>query len=238
MVDSRLSRRSEKQSKKQLYGSVIGIFAIIFIALNFGPFLLAASGSAIDSITGKNREANNIISDAELQPPQLDPISDATSEPEITVTGRSYYPKGSVELYVNGSKRATEKIDDSLDFEFSDIKLATGTNNFKFRMIQGDKKSEFSDEYEVVYLKDAPKLEVEAPSDGSTFTKGDQEITVRGKTDTENTITVSGFTSIVDSEGNFSYLLKLNDGENKIKIVAENLAGKSTEKEITVSYSQ
>ncbi len=238
MVDSRLSRRTEKQSKKQLYGSVIGIFVVIFIALNFGPFLLAASGSAIDTITGKNRETNNIISDADLQPPQLDPISDATSEPEITVTGRSYYPTGSIELYVNGSKRATEKIDDSLDFEFSDIKLVTGSNNLKFRMIQGDKKSDFSDEYEVVYLKDAPKLEVETPNDGSSFTKGDQDINVRGKTDPDNTISVSGFTAIVDAEGNFSYLLRLNDGENKIKIVAQNLAGKSTEKEITVSYSQ
>ena len=104
-------------------------------------------------------------------------------------------------------------------------------------MIKNNKGSEFSQDYKISYLKGEPKLEIGFPSDGASFTKADQEINVSGTTDPDNTVKVNDFIAIVDTNGNFSYFLKLKEGENKIKIVATNPAGKTSEKEITVSYS-
>ena len=104
-------------------------------------------------------------------------------------------------------------------------------------MIRNNKESDFSQDYKISYLKDEPKLEISFPNDGASFSKADQEINIRGTTDPENAVKINDFIAIVDTEGNFSYILKLKEGENKIKIVAANLAGKTSEKELTVSYS-
>lgn len=236
-MDSRLKRRSLKQSKKQLYGSLIGIVLVIFITLNFGPYLIGAVGSAIDLISGKSNQSSNIKTDGSLEPPLLDPLPQATPSDFINISGRSFYPEGEVELFVNGSKFKSAQIDDSLDFNIKDVKLEPGENVFKVRIIIGERKSDFSQDYKIAYLKDKPKLEVEFPQDGASFSKADQEISVRGKTDPENTVKVNDFIAIVDSDGNFSYVYKLKDGENKLVISSENPAGQLSTKEIIVSYS-
>ena len=236
-MDSRLSRRSEKQSKKQLYASLIGIVVVIFIALNFGPILISQLGGFIDTLAGKSKQFTNLVSDADLEPPQLDPLPAGTTGESINVTGRAFYTDGKVELFLNNSSYEIITLNNSQDYEIEDIELAEGENILKVRMISNNKRSEFSQDYKISYLKDEPKLEINSPSDGASFSKTDQEINVRGKTDPENTIRVNDFIAIVDTEGNFSYIFKLKEGENKIKIVATNLAGKTTEKELTVSYS-
>lgn len=236
-MNSRLSRRSEKQSKKQLYASLIGIAAVVFVALNFGPLLISGLGGFIDTLAGKSKQTTNLISDADLEPPQLENLPPATTQELINVSGRAFYTDGKVELFLNNSLYEVITLDDSQDFEIDDIKLSKGENILRVRMIRNKTKSEFSQDYKISYLKDDPKLEISFPSDGASFAKADQEITVRGTTDSDNNVKVNDFIAIVDAEGNFSYILRLKEGENKIKVVATNLAGKSSEKEITVSYS-
>ena len=90
-MDSRFSRRSEKQNKKQLYASIIGIIAIIFVALNFGPILISGLGDFIDILAGKSRQTTKLVSDAALSPPQLDPLPPAITSELINVTGRAFY---------------------------------------------------------------------------------------------------------------------------------------------------
>jgi len=236
-MNSRLSRRSEKQSKKQLYASLIGIVVVIFVALNFGPLLISGLGGFIDTLTGKSKQVTSFRSDADLQPPQLDPLPQGTTEELITVMGRAFYADGKVELFLNNSSYEIVRLNNSQDFEIEDVKLEQGENVLKVRMIINDKKSDFSQDYKISYLKDEPKLEISFPNDGASFSKADQEVNIRGKTDPENTIRVNDFIAIVDTEGNFSYILRLKEGRNKIKIVAANLVGKTSEKELTVSYS-
>ncbi len=237
MADSRLSRRSIKQSRKQLYGSLIGIVIVIFVGLNFGPYLIGILGNTIDTIIGKSKQTTTIISNADLQPPILDPIPTATSSDVIDLTGRAFYTDGDVELFLNNSEYKTVRLKNSQDFEIKAVKLSDGENILNVRMVRNGKKSEFSQDYKISFVKDAPKIDVTSPIDGASFSKADQEVAVVGTTDAENTVKVNGFIAIVDSQGNFSYIVKLNEGENKIKVEAENLAGKKNEKEITVSYS-
>lgn len=238
MAESRLSRRSIKQSKKQLYGSLIGIVVVIFVGLNFGPYLIGILGGTIDAITGKSRQTTNIIADAQLEPPALDPIPQATPDETINLTGRAFYADGEVEFFLNNSKYKTVKLEGSQDFEINNVKLSIGENIFSLRMVRNNKKSEFSKDYKISYIKDAPKLEISFPQDGASFDRTSQEITIKGVTSPETSVKINEFIAIVDSEGNFSYFLRLSPGENKIKITAENAAKKTITKEITVSYSE
>ena len=58
-----------------------------------------------------------------------------------------------------------------------------------------------------------------------------------GKTDSGVRITVNGFWAVIDENNNFSYSLPLQDGDNAIKVVAQDQAGNKAEKEIKVTYS-
>ncbi len=237
-MQSRLARRSIKQSKRQLYGSLVAIVIVLFVTFNFGPYLIGGVGGLIDKITGKGSQAEKIVTSADIQAPTLDAIPPATSNEKITVSGHSYYTNGTIELFVNGVRRDETDLVNSQNFKFGDVRLAEGTNFIKVRAITGNKKSGFSDEEQITYNKNAPKLEVSSPQDGQSFHKGDQQITVRGTTDADNSVNVNGFIAIVDSSGNFSYNYNLSNGDNKLTVTATSPAGQTTIKELTVSYSE
>lgn len=237
MRESRLTRRSVKQNKKQLYASLIGIVVVLFITINFGPHLIGSLGSLIDSITGKSSQSAKINTNSNLVAPQLDSLPEATPSASITVTGSSYYPDGTIELYVNDSRAQEVDLENDQSFEMEDVRLSEGENVIKARFVLGSKKSDFSEEERIVYAKSPPKLEVSSPTNGQAFSKADQEIAVQGTTSPENKVTVNDFIAIVGSSGNFSYVYKLKEGENKIIVVAKDPAGTQTKTEITVSYS-
>ncbi len=237
-MESRLSRRTVKQSKKQLYIYIGAIVAILFIAINFGPMLIGVSGNLLDAISGKSGQADSIKSNADLQPPSIDSFYTATPSASIDITGKTDYQTGDVEIYVNGFRVGTTEVDNDQTFSMEKVKLSEGDNFIKARVIINNKKSDFSDETKISYIKSAPKLEISNPSDKQSFKKADKTISVTGTTDSDSNITVNGFVAIVDSEGKFSYDLGLNNGDNKITVVATGPSGQTSTKELTVSYSE
>lgn len=237
MPESRLARRSIKQNKKQLYTSLAGIVGVLFFAFVLGPTLIGAFGDVIDKVTGKSSQQEAIKLSEDIQPPTLDMLPVATPSSRIKVAGKSDYPNGEVELHMNGLVYDVKGLDDKHTFEFEDVLLTEGDNFIKARLVVNDKKSDFSEEKKVSYTKKAPKLEISFPQDRQNFSKADKQIIVKGVTDPENSVSINGFVAIVDSTGNFSYNLNLNDGENKIKVLAKNSAGNISEKELIVSYS-
>ncbi len=237
-MQSRLTRRSVTKSKNQLYGSLMAIVVIIFVALTFGPFLIGATGSLIDRITGKTGQADNIQTNADIQPPTFDPIPDATPSARINLSGRTDYQSGTIELFVNNVPTNTTQINEDQTFNFENIRIREGSNSIRARIIINNKKSEFSSEEFISYTKGQPKLDVSFPQDKAEFHKADKQITIKGSTDQENSISVNGFTAIVDSGGNFSYDLNLNNGENKITVTATAPSGQTTVKELAVNYSE
>lgn len=238
MVQSRLARRAIKKSKNQLYASLFGIVIVLFIAFNFGPGVIGTLGNIIDKVTGKTGQQELVKSDANIQPPTLDPIPAATPSASITITGKVDYQAGKVDLYVNGSLVDEVNIDNSQNFKFENVNLFTGDNFIKTRLVVDNKKSDFSDEKKITYTKNAPKLDISFPSDHQNFTKADLQITIKGVTDPENSVNVNGFTAIVDNNGNFSYDYHLTNGDNKLTITATALSGQTITKEVTVSYSE
>lgn len=234
---SRLTRTNERQNKKQAILFTIGIIILVGILIQFGPLLVNIFGNAVYTLRGgDDRETQEVIKNTLVQPPILTDIPSATQSSRISFNGISPLREGTIEIYVNG--RLADEIElESEKFEVDNLSLKKGVNTIKARLVNGEETSPFSEEIEISYISEKPELEVSSPSDGATFTKADKNITVRGKTDPANSVTVNAFKAIVDPDGEYSYLLQLNDGENTITVEATNPAGVSTSQQLKVTYT-
>lgn len=232
---SRLTRTLERQSKKQLF---IFIFASILIITVLGFF----STTIIDTIGNlmiaddSERDIANEHTVQPVTPPHFDNLPQATDSDSLNITGNVSRENGTVEIFVNNRKASSQEVKSGTEFEFRGIKLNEGENTVKGRYILNDRASEFTKIYVIHYTKEPPKLDEVSPSDGEEFKRGDQEIEVKGKTEPNNTVTVNDFRAIVNTQGEFSYFFKLNEGSNTIRIKATSPTGKETVKELKVSY--
>ncbi|MCL4386942.1 hypothetical protein M1307_00920 [Patescibacteria group bacterium] len=237
---SRLKRKIEKQAKKQSILFTLGILFVLFIIVKFGLGVITGIGGffvKVNEIKGTAKTQTSQTQEV-LIPPTLDTIPQATKEPNVKITGKTNETNGSIQLFLNDSLDTNTKVNKDGTFTFDKVSLKEGENTIKVRLrTDNDKTSDFSDEYTISYIKSGPKLDVNSPSDGATFSKDNQEITVQGKTDPNNKVTVNGFWAIIDQDGNYSYTLKLNNGDNTISIEATDPAGNSTKKEVKVTYN-
>lgn len=237
---SRLRRNVEKQSRKQLIFSTVGIIVILFMLLKFGSIVVAGISGVFIRFNEASNNSDELKTNFTIRRPILDDLPSATNSASVIIAGLSDETnEGYIEIYLNGLSKEEIKIENDKSFEITLSGLREGENTIKARFkTTDDKLSEFSDEQLIRYSLDEPKIEVSFPSESQEFKKGDEQINIQGKTEPpDNSVTVNGFRSIVDDEGNFSYYLKLNDGENTISIEAESLSGVKTKKEIKVRYS-
>lgn len=232
---SRLSRTLEQQSKKQLYIFIPASLILLGAAVFFGPRMLDVIGTYMINQSATEETPEDQIHF--ITAPSFSTLPPASDSEKITISGTVTSNNTTVELYVNNKQVATQKASETNRFEFTNVTLQEGQNTIKARALVGDRKSDFSKDYLVLYSKEPPKIEEVSPGDGTEFKRGDQDIRVSGKTDPFASVTVNDFVAIVDENGNFSYFLKLNEGENKIIIKAKNKAGKESTKELTVRFS-
>jgi len=233
---SRLSRTLEQQSKKQLYIFLISSFLLVIVLIITGPRLLDLIGTYMIG-DGSDTDSENKESIEFVAPPSFTSLPKASDTGIITISGSTLSGNSSVEIFVNNRKEATIKVAKDNTFKAEKITLKEGQNTIKGKTVIGDRESEFTKDYVVIYSKEPPKIEEVSPGDGTEFKRGDQEIRVQGKTDPNNTVTVNDFKAVVDESGIFSYYLRLNEGDNKIVIKAVDSAGKETTKELTVRFS-
>ncbi len=235
-ASSRRSRKQDQQLKKQIILSALGIVVVLILIFKFGIYVIQGVGSVATSLKKPAAQENTLTEQTLLLPPVFDEIPKATKETSVTLTGTTHDTTGVVQMYVN-NKLAKEVSIDNGTFEAKNVPLTEGSNSIKALVKNDTNKSEFSKEYTILSVKDAPKLEVSFPSDAQEFAKGDQQITIEGTTDPDNTVTVNSFRAIVKNDGSFSYYLRLNEGDNKITIEAQNPAGDKTTKELTVKFT-
>ncbi|OGH24867.1 MAG: hypothetical protein A3B47_02015 [Candidatus Levybacteria bacterium RIFCSPLOWO2_01_FULL_39_24] len=234
MVRSRLSRRLEQKTKKNLVLSILGIVLIILLIFKFGiPFLanlsLFLSGSRTNQEQFQNQ--NPIF----IAPPILNSLPQATASANIIISGFSAKNQ-TISLYINGNPVDETKTKDDGSFSFKKA-ISTGENIIKTKAIENDKESDYSQSLTIILKKAPPFLNISSPSDNQSFSKDQNSANIKGTTDTDVKVTVNGFWAITDDNGNFSYSLPLQNGENKIKITATDLAGNKNEKELKVTYS-
>jgi hypothetical protein len=236
MRRSRLSKNTEKKTRKTIILSAIGIVIILFILLKFGVeflvnFSLFVSGSKNqqNSLNGSNQI--NFVA-----PPILNPLPTATNSAHLIISGTSA-PNETIMLYINNDNIDQIQTDKNGGFTFSES-LNTTDNQIKAEAEYKNKKSDFSDVFNVVFKNTQPTLDVSSPSDGQMFKKDQNSVNVTGKTDSGSSVTVNGFWAIMDDNNNFSYNLTLQNGDNEIKIVATDQASNKSEKDLKVNYSQ
>lgn len=233
---SRLSRNLERQSKKNLIFSIIGILIVLFVLVKFGVpllvnFSLLLGGSSTKEDTDKKN--NSVFVSA----PVLDPLPTATNSATTKLSGKSQ-PKHIILIYINDELVNKTEADDKGEFVIDNIKLIKGSNSIKAKATPDENsESDFSNELTVTVADKAPDLSIDFPQDGYNFGKDDTIANITGKTNPGVRVTINGFWAIVDDSGAYSYSLPLQGGENTIKVLATDQAGNKTEKEIKVTYS-
>lgn len=227
----RRQRLYERDSKKNLYLSIFGIIFVLFLVFKFGIPLLVNFSLLVSGDSSTETEMKTI---SFVSSPILDPLPEATNSAEIIVSGKSV-EKAEIELFINDE--LADKTSASKDgrFEFEQI-LLEGSNKIYVRAEHDEKKSDFSQSFDVIFDGKAPELSISSPSDGQSFGGDQNRVNVSGTTEENARVTVNGFWAIVNNNS-FSYNLPLQNGENTIKVSVSDLAGNKTEKEIKVTYS-
>ncbi|MFZ2206437.1 MAG: hypothetical protein WA061_07310 [Microgenomates group bacterium] len=231
---SRLEHHKNKTfAQKMLIGAVLFVAFIIFffsagikILVSFTLFLnQLANGGTKQQATQQKEEFNSI---------NIDPIPSATNSASIVFSGTALN-FNALEIYVNGEKTDDISISDTFEGEIKD--LIKGNNKISFiAKSTHSKETKKTAIYEVLYKDEKPKLEIQEPNDNSRTNK--EDVRISGKTDNETSIRINGQPIITDSEGKFTTLFRLKDGENKIEIIAEDIVGNQEKKNLTVTYSK
>ncbi len=235
MKRSRLSKRLENQSRKNIIFSVLGILIVFFVLFKFGIPILADFSFLVSNNNEKKSSFEGERSKF-ITPPLLNPLFNATNSAAINVSGISS-PKQTIELYINEELVSKVKTEGDGTFKFDDIKLLGAENTLKAKALTDNNESDFSKSISVLFKNTNPNLTIDSPTDNQNFSSDEKIIEVRGNTDSGAKVTVNEFWVIVDETGKFSYNLTLKDGENTIKIIVVDEAGNKTETEKKVTYS-
>lgn len=239
---SRLYKRLEKKSRKNLIFNLIGIVVITALVLKFGipmliNFTLFVSGQT--SSKAGTIQGNNV---SFVAAPVLNPLPIATNSAEIIVTGEAL-DNQTVSLYVNNILIDHTKTEDSGGFSFN-VFLTEEENTIKAKTvvepstsINQAQESDFSKALHISYKNSPPTLNIDYPADGQIFSSEQKSVTIQGQTDPLIKVTVNGYWAITDQSNTFYYNLPLQNGENVIEIKAQDQAGNKTEKTIKVTYN-
>lgn len=233
---SRLSQYKKKEMTQKATFLFVVFIVLSILFFTFGFKLVIQSSIFLNNIFSKETVQEEQQSDDFFGVLDVDPVPNATNSAKIIVSGSTNnYPK--IAIYINSKKVSETNVERSGTFSEEVGDLKKGENSVYVRAIaEKEKKSKKSDTYQVTYLSDKPKLEVTEPSDNSTTNK--QEIKVAGTTDKDVSISVNNAPVVVDINGKFQTTVRLKDGENKLEIIAEDIAGNQEKKTITVVYKK
>lgn len=169
-------------------------------------------------------------------PPRFEPLPKATNNKELEIKG-STEPGATIELSVNGKVNELLANSDG-EFRFT-ADLKSGENIISaYSQDNAGNKSNETETQTVALDTDAPSLETTKPQDGALFYGSkDRQLVIEGKTEERANVSVNGRHVVVEGSGNFTFLMTLTEGENKLDIKATDAAGNITEKTITVTYS-
>lgn len=170
------------------------------------------------------------------QRPILSAVPEAVNEAELMITGFTE-ALAEVQLWLDDDLEKEDKSDESGEFSFS-VSLSKGEHQLRVKAIDEAGNMSESELKRVTYDPEAMEIVIEEPSEGGEFFgREGGSITVRGKVNKSGArVMINGSLARLDEKGVFEHLIKLAEGENKIKVEAEGKAGNKAEKEITVKY--
>lgn len=233
---TRLQRKREKESVKQAVKYLFLIFLVLFLMIRFGLPGLIKLAAFIGDLRSSSQPVEKEDQIAP-RPPTLNPLPEATSSSEITLSG--FAEAGTeTQLYVRGITVADSVVNSEGEFEFFEIHLREGEN--EIYVVAKDDQGNVSDEsisYTVTVDKEPPTLSLESPSEGDKFFDNDNPITVKGIAEEETEVRLNGRFIRTNSDGSFETTLSLSEGDNQIEVTAIDDAGNQSKETKTVNYS-
>lgn len=227
-----------KVQEKRLYHKFIKTILLLILSVLFVMYVgLPLFAKFIVFISPKSKEAATTNSfTTVLFAPLLDPAVEATNTATIAISGIADKDTN-IKLFVNDQLFQEKPADDEGKFIFQRVKLKEGGNTIYVIETKDDHQSSPSSSINIEYKNKAPQLELQSPEDGKHYSDEPGEITVEGQTDAGNTIIINDRHTVTDSNGKFRYKIKLSDGDNTIKVIAQDDAGNETTIERKVTYS-
>jgi len=238
---TRKSLPSLKEQEKIIYRRLLiigGVIVLIVISLLFwGIQILVRLAEFLDVLWGASSVPT--VSQDVIPPftPILEGIPTATNSARLPFKGVAE-AGSSVEIFLNGELKKKLLVGLDGNFAVEDLNLVEGENRIEVRASDSAGNiSPLSSPSVVIFDKTPPPLEVIEPQDKSVFAGDKKEIKVVGQTEPQATVTVNGYWAIIDQDGKFTYNLSLNQGENKISVITQDIAGNKTERNLTVFYN-
>lgn len=230
---SRLQTVEEKKSIKQavffLFLTIVLLLVLFFLGI---PLFIKAAVWLGNSDKNSTEETTQGLTPPQ---PRLLPLSLATNSATLKLEG--FAMSGSkVKLTLNQVLIKEITIEDSGEFQITNINLKPGKNEIKLVSVSGDKESE-PFVTSITYDNQPPALEISSPQNNQQFFDKDKEVNLEGKTDPNCLVTVNNHLAIIDSEGNFSIKIGLNSGENSLEVISQNEAGNKQQQKISVTYT-
>jgi hypothetical protein len=234
MTTLRSGRLEENKQKRRLGIAILGSIAIVIFLGLFGLNILVGFSLLVDKIRGTGPTTQT--TEALLLPPILDPQPTATKSASLTVTG-SGQEGTQITFYVNDTEDEKVSVNDDGTFKTLITSLTSGTNTISARaMDDNGNTSDPSNVLTIMIKKTPPIFEVSAPTDNATVNGESNKIDVVGKTEENTSVTINGRIVVIKSDNTFTYPFPLNEGDNKLTIVATDTAGNSTTIERKVTY--
>ncbi len=174
------------------------------------------------------------VSENVLSSPQFNAILEATNSATLPISGYSQ-PNEKVDLYLNDLNVKTLEVNSEGLFS-SSLSLSLGINKiYAVTKDNLDRQSAPSRQWTVYFQNSPPNLEVTEPENGSTIKKV-RETVIKGKADSETKVLVNDHQVVMENDGRFSFPVKLQNGENKFKIICLDPAQNSTQIDWTINF--
>lgn len=165
--------------------------------------------------------------------PQLKPLGEATNSAQVNLQGFAE-PGAMVEIFLNDMIGEEIVVETDGTFSVNNFKIEAGENEiYAVATDQAGNQSQSSAKLFVSYDIEPPELTIEEPA-GESLTTSEEKIEIKGQVEPQATLTVNGRFVIINPEGKFNYSVNLEEGENKIEIIALDKAGNETKKEIII----
>jgi bacillopeptidase F len=185
-------------------------------------------------------KATSVNPSEDVVPPQvpvLSPLIEATNSAVIKIEG---YTEGRVEVGVilNDAQVTSTNSDDKGMFK-AEFKLIEGSNKIQVKAVDSAGNSSQSVVKTVNFDKKGVEITVDSPKDGSEiFGQSKQDVTFSGKVSKPDaSVTINGNYVRLDSNGNFSSIARLSQGDNNVSIKATDQAGNTVEKTVKIKLT-
>lgn len=223
------------QNKKRLSRFYVLIaLVLVFVMFKWGfSFLIDIIAKTGGSAAQTSQTEGDLVAP---QAPVISALPEATNSASLKVEG---YTEADVEVeyFING-RRVLSETTDEIGFYEAVLNLESGENLIEIVAKDEAGNESRSKVSSVEYDFTSPEITIVSPEENQEiFGQLNQTLSVSGEvSEIDADLTINNTYVRLDSNGGFVQEIRLNEGDNEIKIVATDRAGNVSEETISVKY--